>query len=241
MAAESLELFVHFLCPFAQRTLYTLCFKSLPATIIQVSLASPPAWYLEINPLKQVPALQVTRNGKLFRLTESLVISEYFDSFPGPALYPRLANGSVDPLQKALIDAFIQGKISELVSATFLSRNTNPDRDTVAEFAEIINEISQNVENGKFVMHKIIGKNEICFADLMMLSFVERLWVYREMINERFREAVDMKHLWMWYDKISKETWAEKFRAEPRRLINLARIMKGENYRGLDLPLTQYD
>jgi glutathione S-transferase len=241
MATDKIELFVHPLCPFSQRALYTSSFKSLPVEITHVSLAHPEAWFLEVNPLGETPAVRVTRNGQKFHLTESLNVAEYFDSFPGPALYPRLENGSVDPLLKGIIDVFIKTKVGRFVGAYYVLYSTEPSEEEAKEFEEAMKEMCGFVENGDYVMSKVIGRNEITFADLMILPHTERLWTFKDRVLPQVFARVDLTNLWRWYEKVSGQAWAQEHKAGSVRLINALKKVNESGYNGLELPLSRYD
>ena len=240
MSADKVELFVHPLCPFAQRALYTAAYKSVPAEITHVSVANPEDWFLVINPRDEVPAVRVTRNGQIFHLTESLNIAEYFDSFPGPALYPRLENGKVDPVLKGVIDVFIKLKVGRFVSAFYSIPFGSGTEEEIKELNESLREINGFLENGNNVMHKVLGRNDFTLADLMILPYVERFREYWEGFDEKYKSE-DVTNLWNWYERVSAEPWALEHKVPVHRLRSLSRIVRAGNYKGLDLPLSIYD
>ncbi|OMJ69571.1 hypothetical protein SteCoe_32660 [Stentor coeruleus] len=240
MSDTKVELVVHPLCPYAQRALYTAAFKSVPAEIIHVSLANPEAWFLDLNPLGEVPSCKVTRDGQVFKLTESLNISEYFDSFPGPSLYPRQEDGKVDPVAKCIIDVFIKLRVGRFSSAFYLTYGSSFTEEDVAEIRSSLKEISDFVEGGNYVMHKILGKNELTFADLMLLPHAERFYVYREFLTSVL-EGVDCSSLWAWYEKLAAEPWAQTRKAPVTQLLNLRKLALAGGFKGLDLPLSLYE
>jgi len=89
-----LELYSMAVCPFAQRARIMLALKGVEFSLTEIDITRPrPAWFLEINPLGQVPVIR--HEGKL--LNESSVICEYLeDAFPEPKVASR------DPYRKAL-------------------------------------------------------------------------------------------------------------------------------------------
>lgn len=240
MSDTKVELVVHPLCPFAQRALYTAAFKSVPAEIVHVSLANPEAWFLDLNPLGEVPSCKVTRNEQVFKLTESLNISEYFDSFPGPSLYPRQDDGKVDPVAKCIIDVFIKLRVGRFVSAFYSTYGSSFTEEDAAEIRSSLKEMAGFVEGGNYVMHKILGKNELTFADLMMLPHAERYYAYRDVLASVL-EGVDCSSLWAWYERISAEPWAQVHKVPATRLVNLRNLAMTSSFKGLDLPLSLYE
>ena len=241
MPGLKLELFAHPLCPFAQRALYANSFKNSPAELVLVSTANPPDLFLELNPLGEVPALKVTKEGHIIKLTESLNISEYFDSFPGPHLYPRLDSGEVDSISKCLIDVFIKNKIGRLVTAfyslLFQSASTPEEQK---EVEEALKELNDFVENGNSIMHKVLNKNEINFADVMALPFVERILIILETVPEYLRH-LNLRNLNSWYTNVGVQPWAFRQKAPPHQVRNLFKQVQSGRYQGLELPLSKYD
>jgi glutathione S-transferase len=240
MSNQLIELVVHPLCPYAQRALYTSSIKQVPLSITEVSLANPPDWFLELNPLGEVPSCRVTRDGQVFKLTESLNISEFLDSFPGPALYPRLESGEKDPVAKCLIDVFISHKVQRFAGAfygaVYSSEQSDEEKKEIQEAFLLINSF---VEGG-FAMHKILNKNELTFADVMLLPHVERLSAFRDQLPE-FVKALDLTHLWKWFELVTALEWTTQHRASISRLKKSLQIYKSGEYKGLDLPVTLYD
>ena len=241
MSGLKLELVVHPLCPYAQRALYANSFKNSPAELVLVSTANPPDWFLDLNPLGEVPALKVTKDGQIIKLTESLNISEYFDSFPGPHLYPRLDSGEVDSISKCLIDMFIKNKIGRLISAFYsLIMQSAFTPEEQKEIEEALKEFNDFVENGNSVMHKVLNKNEINFADVMVLPFVERILIILETAPD-FVRNLDLGNLNLWYKNVGEQPWAVQQRAPPHQLKNLFNQAQTGGYQGLELPLSKYD
>lgn len=67
------------LCPFVQRAAIVLSEKKIDYQVEYIDLNNPPAWFLDVSPLKRVPVLEV--NGSF--IFESNVICEYLeDAFP---------------------------------------------------------------------------------------------------------------------------------------------------------------
>ena len=236
-----LELAIHPLCPYAQRAMYINSFKKFPAEVILVSTADPPAWFLDLNPLGEVPALKVTKGTETFRLSESLNISEYLDSFPGPHLYPYLECGQIDYLSKSLIDVFIKNKVGRFLSAFYgyiYSATFTPEQQK--EIEESFKEINNYVEYDHYVMSKILSNNSLTFADVMLLPFVERVFTLFDLAPQ-FVKDLDLENLRNWYKKISGQDWAEQAKATEHHLKNLYTEIRNGGYEGLKLPLSLYD
>lgn len=240
MSEYQIELVVHPLCPYAQRALYTSTFKNVPLTITHVSLANPPDWFLELNPLGEVPSCRVTVGGKSFKLTESLNISEFFESLPGPALYPRLPNGERDPVAKCLIDVFIKLRVQRFAGAYYtVAYGTDHTAEDRKEAEDAFLELNQYLEGG-YAMRKILDVNELTFADVMLLPHVERVVAYKDVLPEWVR-GLDLTNIWKWYENMTAQPWTVPHRAGEDRLKNLYKQHIDGVYQGLDLPVTRYD
>lgn len=241
MASEKLELVVHPLCPYAQRALFTASYKSVPVEITYVSLANPEPWFLELNPRGEVPSLRVTIDGQVHKLTESLNISEYFDSFPGPSLYPRDADGKVCALSKCLIDVFIKIKIGKFTDVYYSAFYWQASSDEIEEFKKTMEDFNQILEGGNYIGNKLLGKNELTFPDIMLYPHVERLHIHRDDLPEALKN-VDFSNIWAWYERLRTQPWANSVpETTPARLHKALQMVKNGSYQGLLLPLTAYD
>lgn len=103
-----LEVFVHPLSSFSNQVRYIIEYKGIVAREVLVNLNQKPSWFLEMSSSGLVPLLKIHTHQKVYLLNDSLSICEYLDSYPGPSIYPRLENGEVDHLGKALIHNLIQ-------------------------------------------------------------------------------------------------------------------------------------
>lgn len=93
MEVEQLELMVH---PFSSYSLYVLYvkeFKGIDVTVQHLSLTQKPSWFRKISFSKLVPLLNISRQNRTVTLNDSKAIVQYFESFPGPSLYPKNAQG----------------------------------------------------------------------------------------------------------------------------------------------------
>lgn len=92
-----LELISFKLCPFVQRAIIILKQQKIDYKITYINLMSPPDWFVEISPTKQVPLLKIDSEV----IFESSVISEFVNDISGGNLLPK------DPVQKAKSRAWI--------------------------------------------------------------------------------------------------------------------------------------
>lgn len=103
---DTLRLYSMVFCPFAQRTRLVLEHKKIPwdtylnlflsrnwiyslnrFEIVNITLKKKPEWYVNINPLQEVPTLEFEDGRKLF---ESLIIAEYLDNaFENDKIIPK--------------------------------------------------------------------------------------------------------------------------------------------------------
>ena len=94
----SLELISFKLCPFVQRSVITLLYKSVDFKLTHIDLSNPPDWFKNISPFGKVPVLRVDDQTTIF---ESAVINEYLDETTEGRLLPE------DPLLRALDRSWI--------------------------------------------------------------------------------------------------------------------------------------
>lgn len=81
--------------------------------------------FAALNPLRQVPMLEVTEGGRTVRLTQSIAILEYLDErYPDPPLLPRdallraqtrrlaeIVNAGIQPLQNTSVQAWVRNEL----------------------------------------------------------------------------------------------------------------------------------
>lgn len=121
------ELYNMDFCPFAQRARIVLALKGIEARITEIDITKPrAAWFLEINPLGQVPVIR--HHGRI--LNESSVICEYLeDAFPETSVLPR--RPYVRALARILVDQCNQKFVPEMYRLLM-----NQDRAADAERTE---------------------------------------------------------------------------------------------------------
>jgi len=82
--------------PFVRKVRVVMMEKGLEYALDPVSPFAPPPEFLEISPLKRIPAFRDTDVPEPNHLSDSSVICDYLENkFPKPALYPS------DPFQRA--------------------------------------------------------------------------------------------------------------------------------------------
>lgn len=75
--------------PFVRKVRIVLAEKGLDYTLEQINPFNPPAEYVEISPLKRIPAFRDSDLPEPNTLADSSIICDYLEhKFPKPALYP---------------------------------------------------------------------------------------------------------------------------------------------------------
>jgi len=156
-----LELISFKLCPFVQRSVITLNYKSIDHRITYIDLADPPAWFKTISPFGKVPLLRIDGKTVLF---ESAVINEFLDDVTPPSLHPA------DPLQRALNRAWIEFG-SECLANQF-QIVTAKDQQTFRQKAEELRGKMQRLEgivgNGPYFNGPDLALIDTAYAPLFM-------------------------------------------------------------------------
>ena len=239
-----LRLLVHHLCPYAQRALYTSAYKDIPnLEVVEVALDQKPEILKKHSPLGKVPALIVDlSNGRTESISESKVVSDYLDSLPGPALYPRNSSGQVCPLSKAQIDMHVGLTIDPLPPLFLkLMRKTATATDTrrARKMLDIIDK--HYVKDGKFFMHSILGVNSMTMADVLFYPFAERFFIHSSTPTFASISSPPLPNLEKWFALMSSFPWIQRYKASSSRLLHIQRLYESGQFRGLTLPLSSYD
>lgn len=236
----SLELLGHPLCPFTQRVLFVAGYKKLKYDLIEIDLSQRPKWLFEITPGGKLPALKVIINGEQTNLYDSVAVSEYFDSFPGPYLYPRNESGIIEPLKKAQLDMIIKCKIDILharLSSFWKGKATELE---IKQGQLCLQEFNDMLSEGYLMTH-IIKNNQLTMADVMLFPFIERINALKNDYWKDLVKGLDLKHIWRWYEELTHESWISGSLAGQKRILKLQKDMRKNDYRGFKLPLTYYD
>ena len=100
IAAPTLRLVSHHLCPYVQRAVIALTEKGVAHERTTIDLAAKPDWFRAVSPLGKVPLLLVDEGTALF---ESAVICEFLEeTAPGVRLHPA------NPVERARHRAWIE-------------------------------------------------------------------------------------------------------------------------------------
>jgi glutathione S-transferase len=157
------------LCPFVRRSVIVMRLKELDHDVVYVDLADPPAWFLEISPLKKVPLLRV--GGEV--LFESTAINEYLDETGGNSLHP------VEPLQKATHRAWIEFSNRAMWHAYHLTlEKTEADfKRALEKMWNDFEELETALSSGPYFSGKKLCLVDVSFAPLFQqLEYLSRLY-----------------------------------------------------------------
>jgi glutathione S-transferase len=237
----NLKFFFHPMCPFAQRALYSMSYKGLKIELQELDLVSLPQWYLDMNNKKGFPTLRVRSSDGEHFLHDSIKISQYLDTFPGPSMYPRQSNGVLNPTEKNLIDLNLNTLIEPLrkmIGLIYFKKSPSPDE--VLLFQNAIIAVDNAVKDGKYLSYLILDRDEISFLDIMALPLIERIIAFKDQ-GLKFYEGLNLNNIALWYSRITQLPFTQSFRVPPHRFINLRHHMLAGSYKGLVLPVTFYD
>ncbi|OMJ68850.1 hypothetical protein SteCoe_33588 [Stentor coeruleus] len=236
---QEMELHVHYLCPYAQRALYVKAFKNINCQIIEQDLSIKSPSLYNINPLGKVPSLLYIRDGRRYKLYESIQVCQFLDSFPGPSLYPKIGD-IIDPLAKAQIDMALKNEIDVFVSAFipfWWKTPTEKDKQFALKVVSIAN---KRVQGGRYYMTEELG-DVLTMADIALFPFVERIWALKESFLSEMVEGLNLSSLWQWYHRMISHVWIQQYLAPAHRLRKVLSLIKENKYPGLALPVTIYD
>ena len=238
---KKLALFYHPMCPFAQRILHVINYKEIEVTLKQLDLSQENEWYFKLNPENFTPALQVTTEGKSLFLRDSLVIARYLETLKSPYLYSRDSDGQGVSLENSLIDKKIQSDIEPLRKVIGLVYNEpDPTPAQLSQFKSIAEKVNFSVPDGRFFNDQLFGKNELSFIDLMALPLIERVIAFKD-LNLKYYENCEISSLIRWYNTLSSLSFVKTSQTPLQRYINLRSSILNKSYKGLVLPLSNYD
>ncbi|KAM9365339.1 glutathione S-transferase omega-1-like [Pholidichthys leucotaenia] len=157
-------------CPFAQRTRLVLNAKGIKHETINIHLKEKPEWYLEMNPLGQVPTLE-TSDGEV--IYESSITCEYLDEeYPQNKLLPSSPYGKAQ--QKMMLEYF--SKVIPLFYKIAFGKAKGEDVSGVeAELKEKFTKLNKDLAKKET---KYFGGDSITMIDYLMWPWFERLGPY---------------------------------------------------------------
>ncbi|GFR70606.1 glutathione S-transferase omega-1 [Elysia marginata] len=176
-------------CPYAQRTRLVLLHKNIPHETININLKSKPDWFLELNPLGQVPVLQI--DDKI--VPESTATCDWLDD-----VYPANRITPVDPYQRAwdrVLTEYIS-KVEDTLLLWFLLFD-----------GEIQFYTQCNIVTFRLIILCCFG-SQPCSFDFLLWPMYERLPVIAVM-KENSAAAIDVK------DFPAMTSWAKAMKELP--------------------------
>jgi glutathione S-transferase len=156
-----LELISFKICPYVQRSVITLNYKSTPYKITHIDLAAPPAWFKTISPFGQVPLLRINENQVIF---ESAVINEFLDEITPGTLLPE------EPIQRALDRSWI-GFGSALIqdlSGVMHADTKEKFEQTIPQIKEKLRWLEQILADGPYFNGPDLSLTDFAYAPFFM-------------------------------------------------------------------------
>ncbi|GFR70611.1 glutathione S-transferase omega-1 [Elysia marginata] len=152
-------------CPYSHRARLVLNHKKIPFEVVNINLKSKPDWYLAINPLGTVPALQI--DDKV--ITDSVAAAEWLDD-----VYTESRLQPSDPYRRAL----------DRVLLEYISKFYGSFRDALksTDPTTLQTNIEETKKHLQFYEEKLkargegpfFGGSKPCMFDLLFWPMVER-------------------------------------------------------------------
>lgn len=163
-------------CPYAQRTLITLCELGIPFDVTEVSGRPMPDWYLKINPRGKVPAIRIpTCDYEV--VYESAICNEFLCDYATYTLNKHQELMPQDAVMRARI-RLLNDHCDNIFSKTQFTYLMNKDTDKDIQLANDMEEALMVYEEAleKSGGPYLLG-NQFTLADLHILPFIQRLVV----------------------------------------------------------------
>ncbi|XP_077438295.1 glutathione S-transferase omega-1-like [Vanacampus margaritifer] len=190
--AGSIRLYSMRFCPFAQRTRLVLNAKKIKHDIVNINLRDKPDWFLEKNPLGQVPTLETPAGEVIY---ESPITCEYLDEvYPEKKLLPDTPFGKAE--HKMLLEKF--SKITGLTYKIPMGRLKGEDVSGL--HTELKHKLSKLNEDLAKKETKFFGGDSVNMTDYMIWPWFERLEAFG--LNDCLDAAPELK---TWMELMSKD------------------------------------
>lgn len=242
MAERPLQLFTHPASGFCRRVTYALSFKGVAYETIETDLMHPSADFLSVSHTGKIPAARVWKQGKPHGLVESLCLLEYVDlEYHGPPLYPRCMDGTVDWLQKALLDAAIKKEVEALyliLSGIITSPDSAKTMQALQHSLQVLND--HYLADGRNFGHTIIDSDMVSAGDIALLPFIELVDACRDTLYHGI-QLENYANVWKWYKRLSEQPWVTRNYPGHTHLNNAVKSILSGQYPQLTLPVTLYD
>ncbi|XP_061644991.1 glutathione S-transferase omega-1-like isoform X2 [Phyllopteryx taeniolatus] len=170
-------------CPFAQRTRLVLNAKEIKHDIVNINLRDKPDWFLEKNPLGQVPTLETSVGEVIY---ESPITCEYLDEvYPEKKLLPESPFGKAQ--HKMMMENF--SKIPPLTYKIPLGRLKGEDvSGPHTELKQRFSKLNEDLAKKKT---KFFGGDSVTMTDYMMWPWFERLQAFD--LNDSLESVPELK------------------------------------------------
>ncbi|XP_061644990.1 glutathione S-transferase omega-1-like isoform X1 [Phyllopteryx taeniolatus] len=181
--AGSIRLYSMRFCPFAQRTRLVLNAKEIKHDIVNINLRDKPDWFLEKNPLGQVPTLETSVGEVIY---ESPITCEYLDEvYPEKKLLPESPFGKAQ--HKMMMENF--SKIPPLTYKIPLGRLKGEDvSGPHTELKQRFSKLNEDLAKKKT---KFFGGDSVTMTDYMMWPWFERLQAFD--LNDSLESVPELK------------------------------------------------
>lgn len=240
--SRTIEFLVNYMCPYARRGLYAQAFKGVEAEIIEIDFTNKSDLFIAVSPNETVPVLIIHENGKQYHIFESLPVAEFFDSYPGPGLYPRLENGEVNRIFKGIVDAHIQVYIQPFMLTMFQLTWTERSDEKMAAYIEKTRTINEKIlSNGGYFMSGVIEYNEPTLADIVFLAHMDYLDALVGLEPALVEGEKAFPNLWTWYERMQQLPWVHKAKQPRERIMKMIMGVRNKTLGGLRAPVTFYD
>ncbi|XP_057704817.1 glutathione S-transferase omega-1-like isoform X1 [Corythoichthys intestinalis] len=165
--AGSIRLYSMRFCPFAQRARLVLNAKGIKHDIVNINLRDKPDWFLEKNPLGQVPTLETSAGEVIY---ESPITCDYLDEvYPEKKLLPETPLGKAQ--HRMMLENF--SKIAPLTYKIPLGRLKGEDVSGLhAELKQKFCILNKELAQKKT---KFFGGDCVGMTDYMAWPWFERL------------------------------------------------------------------
>ena len=226
------------MCPFAQRILYFINFKSAPVLLAEIDMTNKPQSFIDLNPNQYFPVLQVSKDNKSYLIRDSLIISEYIEGLEGPKLVPN-----VKDLDYNLVSALVKMNLNEveglrsLIGGIYYEKAWKPE--FINEFEKKLNKIGSFLKNGQFFANDLIGKNEVSFLDVMSLPYLDRILAFKDLGFQLYNN-IDLRNIEIWHEKMIRFEFIKKSHLDLGSYVKLRNLIQSGKYKGLSLPLSQF-
>ena len=231
-----IELYIHYMCPFARRALYTLAFKGLKATIIECDqVTKKPDRMVEINPNGSTPCLIVQFGDHSLTCYDSLQVMEVLDEIGqnDARLFP------VNPYMRAKMRNRINEFFVLVIKLLGHYKGTPNEQDTFVARAKL-KWLLAFCKEGSYLAADILGKNEISAVDMAIIPFIESYLANEDYLAEVFN-GFDLRGLRGWYRACQGTSWMQQYLQPVARHRGHVRLIRSGLYRGHALPVSRYE